>query len=239
MGVIKSTQDGMVATVVIDRPDEGNLLTIAMVRELTEAIRRAAASEVKAIVLRASGRDFCRGRDPRDGAGLTDALALRTSTLEPILAAYAAVEAAPQPVIALVQGAAHGFGAAITSACDIAIASDAARFKLPEMEHDLPPTLAMSALVPKVPRKALGWMVLALEELDARTAQQMGLVSTVVPTAALDTALAKVLATITSRATPSLVAVKDFLRIAYHMEPRGLADYSASALATVLSSRGT
>ncbi|RAI44192.1 enoyl-CoA hydratase/isomerase family protein [Rhodoplanes roseus] len=235
--VIRSSREGAVATVVIDRPEEKNLLTIAQVRELTAAINTAAASDAKAIVIRANGPDFCRGRDPRDGAGAPNALALRTTTLEPILAAYAAIEAAPQPVIAVVHGAAHGFGSAVTSACDIAIAADTARFKLPEMEHNLPPTLAMSALVPKVSRKALGWMVFALEELSAAQALQIGLVSTVVPEAELDAALQKLLATVTTRAAPSLVAVKDFLRVAYHMEPRGLADYSASALATVLSSR--
>lgn len=235
--VIRSSRAGAVVTLVIDRPEEKNLLTIAQVRELTAAIAAAAASDAKAIVLRANGADFCRGRDPRDGSGLTNALTLRTTTLEPILAAYAAIEAAPQPVIALVHGAAHGFGAAITSACDIAIAADTARFKLPEMEHNLPPTLAMSAFIPKVSRKALGWMVFALEELSAAQALQVGLVSTVVPEAQLDAALEKLLATVTSRAAPSLVAVKDFLRVAYHMEPRGLADYSANSLATVLSSR--
>ncbi|MFD2181972.1 enoyl-CoA hydratase/isomerase family protein [Rhodoplanes azumiensis] len=235
--VIRSSRDGAVVTLVIDRPEEKNLLTIAQVRELTAAIGEAAASDAKAIVIRANGPDFCRGRDPRDGSGAPNALALRTSTLEPILAAYAAIEAAPQPVIALVHGAAHGFGSAVTSACDIAVAADTARFKLPEMEHNLPPTLAMSAVVPNVSKKALAWMVLALEELSAAQALQIGLVSKVVPEADLDAALEKVLATVTSRAAPSLVAVKDFLRVAYHMEPRGLADYSANALATVLSSR--
>jgi enoyl-CoA hydratase/carnithine racemase len=84
---------------------------------------------------------------------------MRDQVLQPILDVYDAISAAPQPVICVVQGAAYGFGCATAAACDITIAADVATFRLPEMTHDLPPTLAMSALMTKVPRKALAWMV--------------------------------------------------------------------------------
>ena len=133
---------------------------------------------------------------------------------------------------------AHGFGCAIAGACDISIAADNARFKLPEMEKNLPPTLAISALMPRTPRKALTWMVYSMEELDATTAVALGIVSTVVPAAQLDSALSKLLSTMTSRSPEALTAVKDFFRSASLMEPRGVADYGANLLASVLTSAG-
>jgi len=101
---------------------------------------------------------------------------MRASVCEPILDVYDAIGNARQPVVALVQGKAHGFGSAVAGACDLTIAADNARFRLPEMEKDLPPTLAISALMARVPRKALTWLVYSMEEIDAHAALQLGIV---------------------------------------------------------------
>ena len=74
----------------------------------------------------------------------------------------------------------------MATAADITIAADGATFKLPEMTHNLPPTLAISALMTKVPRKAIAWLVYTLAEIDAKTALSLGIVSSVVPKAQLD-----------------------------------------------------
>jgi enoyl-CoA hydratase/carnithine racemase len=236
--VIQTSRDGAVAGITIDRAAEGNLLTIEMVREMTAAFRAAARSDAKVILLRTTGADFCRGRDNTGVPPSPTALKMRANVCEPILDAYDAIANAPQPVICAVQGAAHGFGCAIAGACDISIAADNARFKLPEMEKNLPPTLAISALMPRTPRKALTWMVYSMDELDASTALQVGIVSAVVPAAQLDGTVSKLLATMTSRSVEALVAVKDFFRSASLMEPRGVADYAGNLLASVLSSAG-
>jgi enoyl-CoA hydratase len=236
--VVKMNRDGAVATVTIDRAAEGNLLSIDDVRALAATVRAAAATDAKVIVLRAAGADFCRGRAAAAGGASPSAMQMRANVCEPILDAYAAIEGARQPVVALVQGAAYGFGAAVAAACDITIAADNARFRLPEMEGNLPPTLAMSALLPRMPRKAIAWMVYSMEEIDAARALAFGLVSAVAPLAGLDHALAKLVATMTARSPEALVAVKDFLRDAPLMEPRGMAGYGANLLASVLSSAG-
>jgi enoyl-CoA hydratase/carnithine racemase len=236
--VIKTTRDGAIATITIDRVAEGNMLTIAMQQEFTAALRAAATSDAKAIVMRSNGPDFCRGRDSRGNPPTPTMMAMRANVLEPILDTYDAVASIPQPIVALVQGAAHGFGCALAAACDLTIAADNARFRLPEMEHDLPPTLAMSAMMVRVPRKALTWMVYSMEELDTAAALQFGIVSAVVPLAGLDAARDRLLATLTARSIAALVAVKDYMRAAPMMEPRGARDYAGNLLAGVLSSAG-
>jgi len=236
MTVINSSHVAAVATLTIDRPAEGNTLTIDMLREFSAAIRAAGATATKAIVIRTKGPDFCLGRAP--GAPSPTAMKMRANVCEPILDVYDAIAGARQPIIAVVQGRAHGFGAAMAGACDLTLAADNARFRLPEMEKDLPPTLAISALMARVPRKALTYMVYAMAEIDAPTALQLGFVSTVAPLADLDAALDKVLGAITVRSPEALFAVKDFFRVAPQMEPRGAADYGANLLAAVLSSAG-
>jgi enoyl-CoA hydratase len=230
------TREGAVATVTIDRADAGNTLNLAMLQALATAIRAAGASDAKVIALRSTGADFCRGRDPKGGPANPTALVLRDDILQPILDVYDAIGNAPQPIVCAVQGAALGFGCAMAGACDVTIAADDATFRLPDMQHDLPPTLAISALMPKVPRKALAYMVYAMQEIDAATALQTGIVSAVVPRGTLDAALAETLATMTARSRAALVAVKDYMRSAPMMEPRGAAAYGAALLSGVLAS---
>jgi enoyl-CoA hydratase len=236
MTTITSSRDGAVATITIDNAAQGNLLTVEDLRELAAAVRAAGATDTKVIVLRTMGTDFCRGRAP--GAPSPTALTMRANVCEPILDVYDALSGIRQPVVARVQGAALGFGAAMAGACDLTIAADNARFQLPEMHRDLPPTLAISALMARVPRKALTHLVYSMAEVDAATALQLGIVSQVVPLADLDGALAKLLATMTARSPEALVAVKDFFRAAPYMDPRGIADYAGNLLAAVLSSAG-
>jgi enoyl-CoA hydratase len=237
MSEILSSRDGAVVTITLDRPADGNLLTLDAVRELAAAFRAASVTDAKVIMLRGNGADFCRGRGGGAPPSPT-AMKMRANVCEPILDVYDAMGSARQPIVGVVQGAAFGFGCAIASVCDVTVAHETARFKLPEMAINLPPTLAMSALMPRVGRKPLGWMVYAMDELDAATACQIGIVSKVAPGTQVEAEVAKLLATMTARSPEALVAVKDFLRSAPHMEPRGMADYGANLLAAVLSSAG-
>ena len=181
MSVTKSSRDGAVATVTIDRPAEGNLLTIDMLRGSTRAVRAAAGD-------RRQGRRAAVERAPISAAAATPkaarrsptALKMRVNVCKPILDVYDAMANAPQPIVCLVQGAAYGFGCGNGERRRHDDRGRQCALKLPEMLQNLPPTLAVSALMPRVPRKALTWMVYSMAELDARTALQVGIVSAVV-----------------------------------------------------------
>jgi enoyl-CoA hydratase len=233
---IKSSRDGMVVTITIDRPAEGNVLSLEMLLALTANLKAAGAGDAKAIALRSTGTDFCKGREAKGGPSNPTALVMRDQVLQPILDVYDALNNVPQPVVCAVQGAAFGFGCAMATAADLTIAAEGATFKLPEMTHNLPPTLAISALMTKVPRKAIAWLVYTLAEIDAKTALSLGMVSSVVPKAQLDAAMDETLKALTARSSAALIAVKDYLRSAPMMEPRGAAAYGAALLSGVLTS---
>ena len=234
--IIKNAVAGDVATITIDRADAGNALTIEHLGQLSAAFRAAGASGAKLIVLRTTGADFCRGRDPAGGKPSPTALAMRENLVAPILDVYDAIDGTRQPIIAVVQGAAIGFGCALATACDITIASDKARFRLPEMEKNLPPTLAASVMMGRVPRKALTWLIYSMEEIDAATALRLGILSSVVPAAELDARVTHHVTELTTRSHEALAAMKEYMRVAPAMAPRGAADYGASLLSSVLSS---
>ena len=234
---ISWAQQGAVAAITIDRAADGNLLTIAMLRDLAAAFRAAGRSDAKVITLRTAGTDFCLGRGaPPPGGPPPSALQLRAAVIEPILDAYDAMSGAPQPIVCSVQGAAKGFGCALATACDITIASDAARFCLPELEKNLPPTLAISAMMARVPQKALTFMVYTMGEVDAQTALRLGIVSQVVAPAELVALSDKVVSGLCTRSRDALIGVKDYFRAAPGLPGRSAADLAGNMLATILSS---
>jgi enoyl-CoA hydratase/carnithine racemase len=73
--------------------------------------------------------------------------------------------------------------------------------------------------------------------VDSRTALGMGLASAVFPDDELDDQVVKIVETIAAQPADAVKAVKEYLRFAPNMEPRGRADFAATLFATVLSSR--
>lgn len=229
---------GPVARITLNRPLEGNILTIDAVRALGKTlIELGAHADRRAIVLAGAGSDFCLGRDTKGGSGAKPtALQLRAGLIAPILDLYRALRETPVPVIAVVQGRAAGLGCALVSACDVAIAASSARFRLPEMEKDLPPTLAMSAMLQRVPPKTIAYLVYSMAEIDAPTARMVGIVSHAVPESDLTKAANELAAVLSQRAPAAVRAVKEYLRSAIYMDVTGAADLAGMSLANVLAS---
>jgi enoyl-CoA hydratase/carnithine racemase len=190
---------------------------------------------VKALLLRAGGEAFCLGRQGGP-ASHASALEIRAGLAEPILGLYADVRATPVPVIAVVQGAAKGFGCALVGQCDLAIGADVARFSLPEMDHNIPPTLAISALVGRLSPKRLAHLVYTRFEFAAAQALEIGLVSEVEPLAELDAAVGRLLKRIVDRDRAALCAVKEYMLAAAHLDASSAARLAANLISGVLSS---
>jgi 2-(1,2-epoxy-1,2-dihydrophenyl)acetyl-CoA isomerase len=113
---------GAVATLRLNRPDQANALTRASRAELTHALRDASRdSGVRCIVLAGTGRNFCAGQDLREEGGLDDIAGVVRDGYAPIIRA---ITEAPKPVLAAVQGAAAGAGAALALACDLRVFAD-------------------------------------------------------------------------------------------------------------------
>lgn len=230
---------GPVARITLNRPQEGNVLTLDAVRALGKtAIELGADADRRAILLAGAGPDFCLGRDTKGGSSgaKPTALQLRAGLIAPILDLYRALRETPVPVIAVVQGRAFGLGCALVSACDVAIAASGARFKLPEMEKDLPPTLAMSAMLQRVPPKTIAYLVYSMAEIDAPMARMVGIVSHVVPESDLTKVADELAAILSLRAPAAVKAVKEYLRSAIYMDASGAADLAGISLANVLAS---
>ncbi|HVY57201.1 MAG TPA: enoyl-CoA hydratase/isomerase family protein [Xanthobacteraceae bacterium] len=227
--------EGAVARIDLNRPEEGNAMTRPMMVSLAPLIRRLGeCTETHVIVLEGRGDYFCRGRDSRGES--TDGLTpyeMRVQVMGAVLGVYDAIGAAPVPVVARVHGNAVGFGCAVASACDLALAADTARFSFPEIKHDIPPTLAMSAVIRKVPPKALAYLIYSGQEVSAQEAVQTGLASRVLPQASFAEDFDAFVHELAGRPRLNLETIKKFMTNAAELSSAMTSEYAGTLLALV------
>ncbi len=228
--------DGIVR-IDLGRPDEGNSLTRGMMRDLADEIRKAGADpQTRVVVLEGRGAHFCKGRDGRGES--TEGLRpheVREQMMGAVLGVYAAIGACPVPVVSLVHAQAIGFGAALAGGCDITLLSDAAKLAFSEVKHGIPPTLAMAAVMKKVPQKALYWLIFSGDDVTPSEALTMGLASKVYASDAFKAQTDAFLAEMATRPRLVLETIKKFMTHAQDMSAAQQSEYAGTLLALVRS----
>jgi enoyl-CoA hydratase len=233
--LILRERDGNVTTITLNRAEIGNRVSDPMASQLAEMIDDA-AKDSRLILFRGAGEEFCLGREAMGQREPSSEAYLLRGQIEVIFNCYDAFRRSNVPVIGVVQGRAVGFGCALAALCDITVASDKARFQLPEMSHNIMPTIAMSALVDRVPRKALMYLVYSTDEIDAHKALSFGLVSNIFPSDKLESAVHHLVDALKNCPLPALMAVKEYASSAYDMGTRAANDFAKNLHATINSS---
>ena len=192
------------ATITIDDPERHNPLTNATMRELTEAVRRAAAdTDVRVIVITGAGdRTFSAGGDL--SGGFVDAPLTDHAARGALADLFRALRRCGKPVVARVNGHALGGGFGLAAACDVVVATETATLGTPEIGVGLWPMMITAVLVPLVPRRPLLEMMLTGRRLSAAAARDLGVVSHVVDPAELDAATDEVVAQLLTRSPATL-----------------------------------
>jgi methylglutaconyl-CoA hydratase len=183
-----------VATVLLGRPDRGNAFDQRMLDELAEQFAALGADErVRIVVLRGSGRHFCTGADLAARTGGAEATSAKTITPPVALRdVLVAPDTLPKPTIAVVHGGAVGGGAAFVACSDIALATDAAFFSIPEVRVGMAPLGVMPFLVRAIGHRGFRRYGLSGERIAAAEALRLGFVHQVCEAAALEDTLARI-----------------------------------------------
>jgi len=198
-------RDGAIAYVTMNRPEKRNALSVEHMQELIdcfEAISEDAGISV--VILRGEGPAFSAGHDLGEMVGQTQEFyqhefALCAKLMETIISI-------PQPVIAEVHGVATAAGCQLVATCDLAVASEEAKFATPGVKIGLFCSTPAVAVSRKVPRKKAMEMLLTGDFISAEEALAAGLVNRVVPATELrpaTLALAEKIAT----ASPLVVGI--------------------------------
>lgn len=215
---------GRLIQVTLARDDGG--VSDSMAAVLTQVLDRAHL-DADAVLLQSAGPDFCTGRirDAGTTPPQTEAYSRRPE-YDAIFGSYRSIRSCQVPVIGVVRGRAMGYGTAITSLCDVSIAADTASFNIPEISHQVMPTMVMSAVYDRMNRNAILWMAYSTDFIDAQRALQYGIVSHVVPEASLHQEADRFCEKLLSRPRPAILGLKEYLRSAPHMDEQGAMDFA-------------
>jgi enoyl-CoA hydratase/carnithine racemase len=215
-----------VITLTLNRPQAFNALSVALLAALQRQLDAVATDEsARVLVLGATGKAFCAGHD------------LREMRAQPSLEYYRRLFAEcshlmltltrlPVPVIARVQGIATAAGCQLVAQCDLAVASDEARFAVSGVNLGLFCSTPGVALSRNVRRKEAFEMLVTGEFIDARQALARGLVNRVVPPAQLDAEMERLIASILSKPRGAIALGKELF---YRQAELGIEAAYASA----------
>jgi enoyl-CoA hydratase/carnithine racemase len=233
--ILLVAEDGPAVTLTLNRPAQGNSLSMPLVSALREALASLAPrKDVKAIVIRATGeRIFSAGHDLREFGDAPDAEFLEAD-FAGIAGLMQAIMAQPQIVIARVEGVATAAGLELVAACDLALAATTARFALPGVN------IGFWCHTPQVPVSRAVGAKHAMEMLvtgrlyPPEHALRIGLVNSLHSPDELDAALADLVATIALKASSVLRAGKASFRAQAGLPVRQAYDHArAAALANI------
>ena len=202
---LQLTREAGVATLTLNRPQEYNALSSALLGSMQTAIDEIAADPaVRVVVIAGSGKAFCAGHDlkemrARREPGFSEWAFSQCSRL------MLSLTRIPQPVIARVHGFAFAAGCQLIAQCDLAVASTQAQFATSGVNFGLFCSTPGVALARNVSRKHAMEMLLTGEPIDARTALERGLVNRVVEPGELDAAIGALARAIIDK-TPVAVA---------------------------------
>ncbi|NID14869.1 enoyl-CoA hydratase-related protein [Luteibacter yeojuensis] len=195
MSAVELVRKGVVAHLVMNRPEVHNAFDDGLIADLTVALAEVEADDgVRAVVLTGAGASFSAGADLRWMRGMAKASedenredSLRLATLMRRLQFLA------KPTVARVNGAAFGGGVGLVACCDIAVAAEGAKFALSEVKLGLVPAVISPYVVAAIGLRHARRLFLTGEVFDTNAALGMGLVHEAVAAGELDAAVERVL----------------------------------------------
>ncbi len=200
--VVLIQHDGQILRLTVNRPERRNALTVPIFSALREALSNAEQDpEIRAIVITGAGdKAFSAGADLKPDTEHSPVERGSQRFNHPIVDLFHVVERLSKPLVARVNGHAMAGGMGLLAMCDLAVATDDAKFALPEARIGLFPLLINTYLQRLVPYRALLELCLTGEAISAARAAEIGLVNHVVPRAQLDARLDALLGLIVANA---------------------------------------
>lgn len=218
---LRRTDDGPVATVVLNRPDTRNALNGALIGDLKRCFGDLAEEErVRVVVLTGEGGVFCAGADigyMRQTVGLSYEENLEDA--RGLAGMFRAVDECPKPVVAKVRGAAMGGGSGLAAAADVVVAEEGTTFAFSEVRLGIAPATIAPFVVRKIGVSHARSLFLTGGRFDAARAEEIGLVHLTVPGPDLDGATENTVEELLRGGPYAQAAIKALLRQLETTEP--------------------
>jgi len=229
------TVENKIAKITLNRPEVHNAFNNIMVSELTEVFKEIGArDDIRVVVLTGEGKSFCAGADLNWMRKIKD-FSYEENLQESLELAelFYLIYSLSKPTVARVNGAAIGGGAGLVAVCDIAVASDRAKFSLSEVKLGLVPACISPYLIRRCGERNCRELFLTGERFSAEKALQVGLVNRVVPHEELDDAVDKLVKQLLTSGPHAVACAKDLLRIVPQIGLDAAKKYTAEVIATL------
>jgi 2-(1,2-epoxy-1,2-dihydrophenyl)acetyl-CoA isomerase len=224
-----------IATLTLNRPDAANAMNLELARDLfAAALRCDEDPAVRAVVIIGAGPMFCGGGDLKAFAGQGEDLPRYLKEVTTYLhKAVSHLTRMDAPVIAAVNGSAAGGGMSLAISADLVLAAESAKFTMAYTRAGLTPDVSSTYFLSRIVglRRALE-LTLTNRVLTASEAMQLGIVTRVVPAAALPAEADTLAASFASGPTAAFGAAKRLLHAGWtatletqmELEARAIAD---------------
>lgn len=208
---------GETATITLHNPALKNALTLGMAKEISEAVERVEESDARCLVLQGSDGTFCAGGDIKSMLeGLSEDRDMEETIQEAALPVNRSVQHVYEcsvPTVAKVDGPAFGAGATLALACDVVLASERSELSFGFRRIGLSVDSGTSYLLPRaVGQKKAMDLVYTGDVIDADRAEELGIVSRVIPDEEFESRATEFVETVATGPTVALEHSKELLQ---------------------------
>jgi enoyl-CoA hydratase len=223
-----------IATVTLNRPEQRNPLSAAMMSDLRAALAWCKGEPAIAVVVLtgAGDRAFCAGADLGGFGGDQSQLELHHGR-HALAELFVEMAELGKPIVGRINGHALAGGFGLACACDLLVAVDTATFGTPEINVGVWPMMIQAVLARNLPRKVLLEMVMLGDRWTATQLQQYGLVNRVVPAERLDEETGRLAASLAEKSTAIMRLGRDSFYRQQDMDFDGALQYLHSLVTLV------
>jgi len=234
--VLTTTDEYGNVTLTLNRPVVHNAFDPEMVRALTAALRGIAKDKsIRAVVINGAGKSFCAGADiahMRQSARFTKKQNFEGASESARM--FHALYTLNKPTIAAVHGAVRGGGCGIVAACDIAIATRTATFRLSEVKIGVIPAMISPYVIGAIGERQSRRYMLSGETFDAAEAWRIGLAHDIVEEADLQARVGTMLGQLYSSGPQAVHAIKQLIpKGAHSLIGPGIVNATAKLIASI------
>jgi methylglutaconyl-CoA hydratase len=183
-----SVDDSGTATVSLNRPDLHNAFNETLIAEISECFTRLGGDDnVQLVVLTGSGKSFCAGADINWMKKMIEySREENIADSQKLADMFKIIDECPKPVIGRVNGAAFGGGVGLVAVCDVAVASEKAKFSFSEVKLGIIPAVVSPYVIARIGPGHSRHLFITGERFDTSIAYDIGLVHHVAPPELLD-----------------------------------------------------
>lgn len=228
-----------VVRIFLNRPEVHNAFNSTMIVELDDAIERVKEDKsIRVIVLSGKGKSFCAGADinwMREIIHYSFEQNLEESLQ--LAELLHKIYVLPKPTVAMVNGTAIGGGIGFVSACDIALASEDAKFGLSEVKIGLVPAAISPYVIRRIGESKAREYFLTGKRISAQKAQDIGLINDVAPAEELEDKVEEIIQLLLASGPEALASCKELIQKVAHMSFEEAKSFTARMIANLRVSK--